>query len=759
MGLENLIAEWRNTFSRANVVVFSDFALPMLYNMLDVGNFFVIPGSPVDTWSAENYLKSHSRRREGNHLVVVIVGSPFFYDNSSLEMAFEFRLISFLLMEFTKTYVSSKFIFLCGNSTGRYNGTLQEVASMLGLSHGSLMHYGLDSDVNHILLEADVVLHGSFQDEQGFPPLLLRAMSFGVPVVAPDLPIIKKYITHRKHGLLYGKNLTALLQAFSYIVSAKGLTLFAHEIAESGKMHAKNMLASECINGYAELLESLFKFLPDVSLPKTRKDSLKTVWEWGFLGNDLGNSTNQPMADTLERKSDILHALEEKFTSLKSSESETIIQDEECPTEEDWDILHEMERNIEHEMQEMEELDERMPKPLKSWDFVYNFARKAQNIDFERNERDEGDLERMGQPFCIYEIYDGAGTWPFLHHGSLYRGLSLSTRDLRYTSDDVNAVSRLDLLNNIYYKDSLCELGGMFAIANKVDNVHGMPWIGFQSWRAAAKKVSLSEKAEKILEETILVENEDVIYYWARLELNRAGTGSKNNLTFWSLCEISNADYCRSVFEKAFRLMYSLPEEFDHAFPLIPEHALGHWSALHSWVMPTPSFLEFMMFSRMFVDSLDMLNTAKETSCMLGISESERKRYFCRMMELLVNVWAYNSARKMIYVDPSNGSLEEQHPFEDREMKVKFFDFKLLKSMDGDLAEAADDQNYPRKGWLWPQTGEVFCQQIYEREREEKYRQEMEKKKKAAEEKELEQKVGKKQHSLGGKIEGKKASK
>jgi len=26
---------------------------------------------------------------------------------------------------------------------------------------------------------------------------------------------------------------------------------------------------------------------------------------------------------------------------------------------------------------------------------------------------------------CIYEIYSGAGSWPFLHHGSLYRGLSL----------------------------------------------------------------------------------------------------------------------------------------------------------------------------------------------------------------------------------------------------------------------------------------------------------------------------------------------
>lgn len=29
----------------------------------------------------------------------------------------------------------------------------------------------------------------------------------------------------------------------------------------------------------------------------------------------------------------------------------------------------------------------------------------------------------------------------------------------------------------------------MFAIANKVDNVHTIPWIGFQSWRASGRKV------------------------------------------------------------------------------------------------------------------------------------------------------------------------------------------------------------------------------------------------------------------------------
>lgn len=59
------------------------------------------------------------------------------------------------------------------------------------------------------------------------------------------------------------------------------------------------------------------------------------------------------------------------------------------------------------------------------WDEIYKSARKSEKLHFEDNERDEGELERTGQPVCIYEIYNGAGAWPFLHHGSLYRGLSL----------------------------------------------------------------------------------------------------------------------------------------------------------------------------------------------------------------------------------------------------------------------------------------------------------------------------------------------
>lgn len=66
-----------------------------------------------------------------------------------------------------------------------------------------------------------------------------------------------------------------------------------------------------------------------------------------------------------------------------------------------------------------------MEKHIGEWDAIYRNARKAEKLRFETNERDEGELERTGQSLCIYEIYNGAGAWPFLHHGSLYRGLSL----------------------------------------------------------------------------------------------------------------------------------------------------------------------------------------------------------------------------------------------------------------------------------------------------------------------------------------------
>lgn len=48
--------------------------------------------------------------------------------------------------------------------------------------------------MNSVLLMADIVVYGSSQIEQGFPPLIIRAMSYGIPLIAPDFPIVKKYV-------------------------------------------------------------------------------------------------------------------------------------------------------------------------------------------------------------------------------------------------------------------------------------------------------------------------------------------------------------------------------------------------------------------------------------------------------------------------------------------------------------------------------------------------------------------------------------
>ncbi|PIA54895.1 hypothetical protein AQUCO_00901063v1 [Aquilegia coerulea] len=765
MGWEHLIDEWRIAFTRADVIAYLDFSLPMLYSVLDTGNFFVIPGSPVDVWGAERYIKSHSINQlknnfgfHKNDLVVMIVGSSFFYDKLSWDYAVSMHVIGPLLMKVAKKEadLSFKFVFLCGNSTDGYNDALQEVASRLGLPDGSLVHYGLDGDVNSALFMSDIVLHGSFQDEQGFPSLLIRAMSFGIPVVAPDLPIIKKYVVDGVHGLIYRKQQPeTLMRAFSLLVAEGKLSKFAHLVGSSGKLLAKNMLASECVYGFAQLLENILHFPSDAIHPGQSQLQQHT-WQWNSFRKEVEQTDTEiseyDQNNIFTRKSSVVYSLEDALATLDSmkdtSKNETNDLTEEIPSKLDWEILREMENSEEFERRETEELEERMEKTLGSWEDIYRNARKVEKLKFEANERDEGELERIGQQLCIYEIYTGAGAWSFLRHGSLYRGLSLSSRARRPRSDDVDAVFRLPLLNDTYYRDLLCELGGMFSIANRVDNIHNVPWIGFQSWRASGRKVSLSVRAEMVLEETIQEDTEgDTIYYWAKLDLDNGD--ADETLTFWSLCDIMNGGHCRTAFADAFRQLYGLPPSVE-ALPPMPEDG-GYWAALHSWVMPTPSFLEFMMFSRMFVDSLDSLNSESNTTCLLGSSKLEERHCYCRMLELLVNVWAYHSARRLVFVDPNSGLVEEQHLIEQRKgfMWVKFFNFTLLKSMDEDLAEAADDDDHPREGWLWPYTGEVHWRGIYEREREERYRLKMDKKRKTKEKLLERQKYGYKQKTLG----------
>lgn len=99
----------------------------MIYNSLDLGNFYVIPGSPVNIWEAESYSASHSRsqlrKNEGfddGDFIMLLIGSSFFYD----ELPNEYEaIINALIPEIKKSARlegpggTFKFVFVRGDST------------------------------------------------------------------------------------------------------------------------------------------------------------------------------------------------------------------------------------------------------------------------------------------------------------------------------------------------------------------------------------------------------------------------------------------------------------------------------------------------------------------------------------------------------------------------------------------------------------------------------------------------------------------
>ncbi|XP_062205511.1 uncharacterized protein LOC133907474 [Phragmites australis] len=753
--IPNVIEDWRTHFNACTYVVFPDSYLPLLYSPLDSGNFLVIPGSPVEIWAAKRYGFSHSqetiRKQHGieeDEVIVLVVGSYLFFDELPWDYATVMRASAPLILDIAKTKdLRVQFIFFCGNDTDAYNSAFQELASHMGFPDGSVKHFSMTYDIRNLLMFVDVVLYGSLRQEPGFPPLLLRSMSSEIPIIAPNLTFITKYVTDGVHGFLFNSDdPSTVASAFTRILGGKKLLDTAYSVALEGKLLSKNMLAYDCITAHVKLLESVMHYPSDAKLPSSVSKIQERTWLWDpfEMKAALENGSLEDESHSSTRVVDILmRELNQSNQTTYSDSNNTSSYD--YPSLSDWNYLSEVDIFEDIERREMEEIDERVERPLLSWDEVYRNARKSERLKPEGNERDEGELERTGQPVCIYEIYTGEGAWPFLHRGSLYRGITLSKGGRRPRSDDIDAVTRLSVLDNPYYRDLLCELGAMFAIANRIDTVHKLPWIGFQSWRAAGRKVSLSGSAEETLEETMAEENnEDVIYYWAPLVLDQSSN-------FWSMCDFLNAGHCRSLFEDAFRTMYGLPEGVA-ALPPMPNDG-DYWSTLHSWVMPTPSFLKFVMFSRMFVDSLHSLNenSTEPASCLLGASQPEKRHCYCRILEVLVNIWAYHSGRKMVYLNPVTGDIREQHPLDERnEMWVKFFNFTLLKSMDEDLAEEADDGMHPGNDqWLWPLTGQVFWPGIADREREEKYIRKLDKKLKNKVKLLERQKSGYKQKPLG----------
>ncbi|GFP94614.1 hypothetical protein PHJA_001605800 [Phtheirospermum japonicum] len=715
-GHSELVDTWKKLFNRAAVIVFPNYILPMAYSVCDPGNYFVIPGSPEEAWKADRQSVSAKDNRrletgyETNDFVVAVVGSQLSYKGMWLEHAFVLQALHPLLAEFDDSSSRLKIIVSAANSVGNYSKIVETIALKLGYPKETVKHVAVNENTDTVISTSDLVIYGSFLEEHSFPDILLKAMCLGKPIIAPDLPTIRKYVSDKVNGYLFPKeDMNILTQISSQVVSNRKISLLARNVASIGKHTAKNLMVSETIEGYASLLESVLNFPSEVAFPQSAKNistKLKAEWQWSRFKAITG--VESPYGAGTE----FLDRVEKQFNRSNGDNSMGLVAINDTFLYTIWEEQKYIDTITMRKRKEDDELKDRTDQPRGTWDEVYRNARRA---DRSLHERDEGELERTGQPLCIYEPYYGVGTWPFLHRTSLYRGLGLSTKGRRQGVDDIDAPSRLSLLSNSYYRDALGEYGAFFAIANRIDRIHKNAWIGFQSWRATAKMKSLSKTAEKSLLDAIEARRHgDTLYFWARLDMDPRNPSKQD---FWSFCDAINAGNCQFVFSETLKQMYGVKHNLS-SLPKMPSEG-GTWSVMHSWVLPTKSFVEFVMFSRMFVDALDTQfydDHMKYGRCHLSLSKD--KHCYSRLLELLVNVWAYHSARRIVYVDPRTGFMQEQHDLKTRkgQMWVKWFQFNTLKTMDEDLAEEFDSDR-PKRRWLWPSTGEIFWQGMYEKER------------------------------------------
>ncbi|XP_024988831.1 uncharacterized protein LOC112523447 [Cynara cardunculus var. scolymus] len=736
-GQVELIDDWKAVFNRATVVVFPNHVLPMFYAAFDAGNYFVIPGSPSGACKLDNSTNvlQESLRVNMNigdrDFVIAITGSQFLYKGLWLEHALVLQALSPLLAEFPVDDSLSprlRIIILSQDLTGNYSEAIKGIASNLNYPSGTVNHAAIDEDVYNVLSIADVVIYGSFLEEQSFPDILIKAMCFEKPIVAPDLSIIKKYVDDKINGYLFPKeNIKALTQIMLQLVSKGRLSSLAYNIASFGKHTAKNMMVLESVEGYASLIENVLNLPSEVASPRAVSEipsNIKTEWQWHLFEA----IADRKYVNRTLRIYHFLNKVEKRWNrTLKESSADVVADDTFLYS------IWEEERSIQiataKKRREDGELRDRSEQPRGTWEDVYRSAKKADRYKNDLHERDDGELERTGQPLCIYEPYFGQGAWPFLHRGPLYRGLGLSTKGRRSRTDDIDAPSRLPLLSIPYYRDALGDFGAFFAIANRIDRVHKNAWIGFSSWRSTAKKASLSKAAEVALLDNIQARRHgDALYFWVRMDKDPRNPMQQD---IWTFCDAINAGNCKFAFSDALKKMYGVKDN-STSLPPMPVDG-GSWSLMHSWCMPTKSFVEFVMFSRMFVDALDsQVYDEHHQSGLCYLSLSKDKHCYSRVLELLVNVWAYHSARRMVYIDPTTGTIQEQHDFKSRrgKMWIKWFNYNTLKAMDEDLAEEADS-DHRKERWLWPSTGEVFWQGMYEKERSQMRRQKEKRKQKS----------------------------
>nr|POE66506.1 hypothetical protein CFP56_68422 [Quercus suber] len=154
----------------------------------------------AEAWEADIVMALHKDNlhvKMGYELedaVIAIVGSQFMYRGLWLENAIILQALLPVLSNFPldNNFNSNlEIVVLSGHSTSNYG---MEIAINLTYPSGIVKHKALDVDAGNVLSMTDLVIYGSFLEEQSFPDILMKAMCFEKPIIAPDLSMTRKYV-------------------------------------------------------------------------------------------------------------------------------------------------------------------------------------------------------------------------------------------------------------------------------------------------------------------------------------------------------------------------------------------------------------------------------------------------------------------------------------------------------------------------------------------------------------------------------------
>lgn len=165
------------------------------------------------------------------------------------------------------------------------------------------------------------------------------------------------------HGIFFQRNEpAALLKAILPLISDGRLSKFAQTVASSGRILTKSLMATECISGYARLLENILHFPSDTFLPGSISQLQVAGWEWNLFRSEIEQPKSfiQDSAYASIASPGIVFQVEEKFMGVVEStnpvDNNTLFLSDELPSKSDWDVLEEIEGAEEYEKVESEEV-------------------------------------------------------------------------------------------------------------------------------------------------------------------------------------------------------------------------------------------------------------------------------------------------------------------------------------------------------------------------------------------------------------------